>query len=201
MLIVEFFAGPGSGKTTIASGCWSYYKAEGYVCEFVREYAQELIFSGRRHLLSEQIIVNAGQLERYANLRLNNCPLAFADSSAKLGRIYDREPEPARLLGSLIDHYYDTKLRTIKVFVHRTKQYTSFGRGSSEQLARRRDREIYETFGPYDFECTGEQQGLQDLLRELTPRLIDEGVLLKNEDWSTHGTTEKQKRDTEADTP
>lgn len=190
MLIVEFFAGPGSGKTTMASGLWSSLKAEGYICEFVREYAQELIFQGRSWLLSEQVIVNAGQLEKYAQLRHARCPLAIADSSGTLGRIYSDPGDSVNThLRNLIDEYYASRLRVLKVFVRRVKRYTSFGRGSSEELARSRDERIYRELGPFDYIIDGSPEGLRELIDKITPRLKEMGALHRNEDWSKDGPT------------
>ena len=43
MIVVNLFAGPGSGKSTTCAGLFSKLKLAGIYCEMVLEYAKELV--------------------------------------------------------------------------------------------------------------------------------------------------------------
>lgn len=46
--IINLWAGPGSGKSTIAAYVFSKLKMKNINCELVTEYAKQLVYSGRK---------------------------------------------------------------------------------------------------------------------------------------------------------
>lgn len=60
--IINLFAGPSVGKTTVASGLFYKLKTENYKVEIVNEFAKDLVYENRSNiLLSDQLYVLANQ--------------------------------------------------------------------------------------------------------------------------------------------
>lgn len=60
-LVVNFIAGPGSGKTTACVSVFAALKKKGIVCEYVPEYAKHLVWRKEYHTLDNQYVVSQTQ--------------------------------------------------------------------------------------------------------------------------------------------
>ena len=69
MIIINLFAGPGSGKSTTCAGLFSKLKLAGINCEMVLEYAKELVWENNLETLDDQIYIFAEQLHRINRLK------------------------------------------------------------------------------------------------------------------------------------
>lgn len=66
--VINFFAGPGVGKTTTAAGVFYKLKTLGYNVEFIHEFAKELVFENRTDiLLYDQLFVLSNQNRNLLN--------------------------------------------------------------------------------------------------------------------------------------
>lgn len=171
MIIVEFFAGPGSGKTTMSTGAFSAFKSEGIECEFTREYAQELIYKGREHILRDQnqFSISAGQYTKYKELERCGVELLFSDTSMSLCRLYAPATPKNEALFTVID-YAEKEFDIIKVFVSRVKPYQTKGRLQTAEQARCLDDLVQKQCGPFDITIPGSKHAmpiLVDKLKEL----------------------------------
>ena len=63
-IIVNLFAGPGSGKSTTAAGVFYHLKRKNINCELVREYAKELVWEKSFEKLKDQGHVTLEQQHR-----------------------------------------------------------------------------------------------------------------------------------------
>lgn len=61
-IIINLFAGPGSGKSTAAAGLFNYFKKKGYNCELAPEVAKDLTYSKSR-AINNQFFVSASQYQ------------------------------------------------------------------------------------------------------------------------------------------
>lgn len=60
--IINLFGGPGTGKSTLASGLFYNMKLLNYNVEFVQEFAKELVYENRTNVLKhDQLFVLANQ--------------------------------------------------------------------------------------------------------------------------------------------
>lgn len=86
-LMVNFYAGPGSGKTTAALELTAALKKAGYNVEYVSEYAKELVLENKLKDLDNQEHVTDEQYKRFDRLR-GSVDVIVTDSPVLLGLVY-----------------------------------------------------------------------------------------------------------------
>lgn len=129
MKTINFFGGPGAGKSTAASGLFYEMKKHWIMAEYVPEYAKELVWSNSSHMLSEQNYIFAEQEHRLNRLR-QKVDVAISDSPLLLSAFYAPDGYPASFHQSVFDffHSYDN----INIFVKRSHEYSLEGRIQDE---------------------------------------------------------------------
>jgi hypothetical protein len=144
MLVVNLFAGPGCGKTTLAHLVTGRLKmaAAPLVVEYVGEYAKRLVFEERYAAMANQILILGRQFQELSNLH-GKADIVVTDGPILHGLIYGRILEYPQ-------SFYDNALwchrqfPTLNVFVERptTKEYETVGRIQSFEESLRIDQEI-----------------------------------------------------------
>ena len=140
-LVVNFFGGPGSGKSTMAAHIFAHLKELGYSCELVREYAKDKVWEGSINVLDDQIHVFGEQYHRLHMLQ-NKVDIILTDSPIILSVVY----------GDKSDHVYPSfsnfgfdvfnEMNNLNIFLNRVKEYKSSGRLQTEIEAMRLDHYI-----------------------------------------------------------
>ena len=87
MIVINFFGGPNSGKSTQAAGLFAKMKMEGCSVEHVNEYAKMCVWEDRMELLEDQLYVMAKQNRRVKRLE-GKVGFAVTDSPILLSAIY-----------------------------------------------------------------------------------------------------------------
>jgi len=151
-LVVNLFAGPGSGKSTTCSGIFFDLKTQGVECEIASEYAKDLVFEHRSDTFKDQIYMFAKQYHRIFRL-LGQVDVVITDSPILQSPVYDSQKRPT--LEKLVVEEH-RKMWTYNVFLKRVKPYNPNGRLQTKEEAIEIDREIldvlnrnneaYETF-------------------------------------------------------
>lgn len=142
--VINFFGGPGCGKSTTSAGVFHKMKVLGLKVELVTEYAKDMVYENRANILSDQLYVLAKQTRRVARLQgvVDYC---VTDSPILLSSIYNTG-------SSLID---DLSIElfggfsNINFFIKRTKPYMKYGRGQTEQEAIEIDNKIFRALVDY----------------------------------------------------
>jgi hypothetical protein len=134
MRVVNFFGGPGAGKSTAASGLFHEMKRHWIEAEYVPEYAKELVWSDSTHMLSQQNKVFAEQEHRLHRLR-GKVDVAISDSPLLLSSFYGPAAYPASFHQYVFDFFsfYDN----INIVVRRSHHYALTGRLQGERDADR----------------------------------------------------------------
>jgi tRNA uridine 5-carbamoylmethylation protein Kti12 len=89
-MVINFFGGPGAGKSTNAAGLFYLMKQAGMKVELVTEYAKELTYEERFNVLQEdQLYILAHQYRRMKRLH-NKVDYIVTDSPLFLSVIYGR---------------------------------------------------------------------------------------------------------------
>lgn len=100
--IINFFAGPGAGKSTSSAGLFYKMKLDGFNVELVNEYAKKKTFENNSTALSKQYYVSAKQVY-YQEIAEMHYDYVVTDSPILLGSIYsqielDRQLENENIL-------------------------------------------------------------------------------------------------------
>lgn len=90
MRVVNFFGGPGVGKSTLAMGLSWHLKTQGVSIELVTEYAKDVTWEGRQNLLNDQLYLLAKQNRRLSRLLDHEVDYAITDSPLLLCAAYTR---------------------------------------------------------------------------------------------------------------
>ena len=85
--VINFYGGPGSGKSTQASGLFYKMKAAGYSVELVNEFAKECVWEGNVPMLKDQLWVLAHQHRKLVRLR-DKVDYIITDSPVLLSIVY-----------------------------------------------------------------------------------------------------------------
>jgi len=132
MKTINIFGGPGSGKSTTASGLFYEMKKHWIQAEYVQEFAKELVWADSSHMLSEQNYIFAEQEHRLNRLR-SKVEVAVSDSPLLLSSFYAPPAYPDSFHQSVFDffHSYDN----LNIFVERSHEYMLDGRIQNEREA------------------------------------------------------------------
>jgi len=136
-LVVNLFAGPGAGKSTVAAHTFAELKWAGIETELVTEFVKELVWEERRQTLDDQLYIFGKQVHRINRL-LGQVDVIVTDSPLLFTTIYSDNPA----LGMLA-HQEHNKHENLNVFVHRTKPYHPKGRLQTEEEAHQLDKKIW----------------------------------------------------------
>ena len=123
-LVVNLFAGPGTGKSTSMAHIFAELKWHGIDCEMITEYAKDKVWEGSEHVLENQYYVSGKQYFKLKRIQ-GKVDVVITDSPILVGLIYGvKEPEE---FGDLI-HKYHHQFNNLNIFLNRTKPYNPNGR-------------------------------------------------------------------------
>ena len=127
-LIVNLYGGPGTGKSTTASGVFSLLKLHGVSCELTAEFAKDLTWEERKVALQNQIYVLGKQYHRMFRL-IGKVDVIITDSPLLLGLIYDQtKSDSFRKMVLELDGAFNN----LNFFLKRVKPFDQKGRGHTE---------------------------------------------------------------------
>lgn len=144
-LIVAFYGGPGTGKSTTAALVFGALKQRGYNVEIVHEVAKDLTWEQRHRALSHQPYVAAKQMFRYDRLT-GQVDAIISDTSTLLSLIYAKTSDsPLRDIAFQEWIVADWRARrTLNIVLRRNieRPYNPSGRSQSELEAQNLDAKI-----------------------------------------------------------
>ena len=128
--VINLFAGPGAGKSTLATGVFSILKMHGVNCEYVSEYAKDLVWESKERLLNtDPLYIFAKQLARQQKL-IDKVDVVITDSPLLIGLAYHDERFFNELVFNKFQEYDNTNY-----FVERVKDFNPAGRTQNLQEA------------------------------------------------------------------
>ncbi len=131
MKIINFFGGPGTGKSTTAARLFSDMKVTGVNCELVTEYAKEMVWEDRHNIFQDQLYLLAKQNRKLLRLQ-NKVDYVLTDSPILLNTIYMVENGYEQTLNQLILEVFNS-YDNINILLNRTHEYQEVGRYQTEQ--------------------------------------------------------------------
>lgn len=139
--IINLFAGPGAGKSTMAANTFTELKLRGQLAELALEFAKDLVWEKRMVTLENQIYVFGKQLQRIKRVAdqvdyvITDSPLLFSI----LYRPADLSPTFDQLVLEVFNDFDN-----INFFIERKKEYVPKGRTQTEKEAQALDKKIIE---------------------------------------------------------
>lgn len=137
-IAVNFFAGPGAGKTTCTWAVASELKKRGINTEYVSEYAKELVWDENWPALKDQVEITRIQTARMKRLE-GKVDVIVTDSPIILGSIYGKNNSPEFTERMFKDF---NSFINFNLFIRRGKDYQQAGRVENFQEAKQKDLEI-----------------------------------------------------------
>ena len=139
-LVLNLYAGPGTGKSTTAAAVFAEFKYRGLLCEMALEFAKDLTWEKSRHVLANQMYVFGHQHHRITRL-VGQVPIIISDSPLLHSIVYDSGENPYFAPMVVAEH---KKLHNLNVFLERVKEYDPKGRSQTLEEAKGLDNRIYE---------------------------------------------------------
>lgn len=150
MIVINLFAGPGSGKSTTCAGVYSKLKLAGVNCEMALEYAKDKVWENSLDVLDDQIYVFAKQLHRLNCLK-GKVDVIITDSPILLSIIYNKE----------VNVYFDdlvieqfNRFKSLNYYVVRDNTFDSMGRLHNYEESIEKDEQIKVLLNKYNIPYT-----------------------------------------------
>lgn len=140
MIVVNFYGGPGCGKTTLASSVFARLKRAGINCELVTEFAKQLVWEGNIKQLEDQLWVFANQ-QHCLSILEGQVEVVVTDSPLLLSLVYNAGQTSDVFKQLVVEQYlrYDN----MDIFVHRgSRRYVKSGRLQTVEQAKEIDAAV-----------------------------------------------------------
>ena len=171
MLLVNFFAGPGSGKSTTSAYVFARLKMAGINAELVGEEAKDVVYNRATPMLDNQILLLGQQYQRTKRLEEAGIEVALCDSPFGLNAMYgESRPYYPELL-ALVKKLESLYPNTINVFVKRVKQYQQVGRYQNAEEAAALDSKTVEHASWIHLSIPGNKEGADEALDYISKKL------------------------------
>lgn len=167
--IINFFAGPGAGKSSTAYVLAGMMKWRGISCELATEYAKDLVWQNSLEVLQNQVYVFGKQYQKM--FRLNTkVEYIITDSPLMLSIHYDKgnTKDFDKVVFGVVNNFDN-----INFFIEREKPYVAAGRLQTEEEAKKIDAEIKEMLVRYEqpfLSIPGHETNWEDILQHILKR-------------------------------
>lgn len=170
MKVINLWGGPGSGKSTTASGLFYHMKCAGLEVELVQEYAKDMVWEQRYNILEDQIYVFAKQQRRIARLKNHGLQWVVTDSPIPLGLCYTRPEHMTDSFANLVMQVFDS-YQNHNFYLTRNVPYNPVGRNQKQESeAQELDLKIQHMLNQYHMgyqTVTGGSHAVSDILTTL----------------------------------
>jgi AAA domain len=142
LTVVNFFGGPGTGKSTTAAELFALMKKQGFKVELLHEIAKDYVWERWDHIFREQDWISAHQHRLQRRLVGHDVDYVIIDSSLLLGIFYtppDFPPSFKTFVRDVFDSYTN-----INFYLQRSTEfdYVQVGRNQTPEQAHAIDQEV-----------------------------------------------------------
>lgn len=139
-LVINLIGGPGSGKSTCASGIFYQLKKLGINCELALEFAKDKVWEESIKILDDQLYVFGKQYHKL--FRLNGkVDVIITDSPLLISILYNKTP--SEYFDKLVLEQYHT-FNNLLFFINRAENYQTEGRLQTKEESEGLDNIIKE---------------------------------------------------------
>lgn len=151
MKVINFFGGPGVGKSTLAAGHYWNLKTRGVSAELVTEYAKDVTWERRENLLNDQLYLLAKQNRRLSRLLDHKVDYAITDSPLLLCAAYTRMGTNAYShLVPLVLELFNSYENVNFVLKRNPEFYVQVGRSQTVEEAQHIDNIVIDMLDEFD---------------------------------------------------
>lgn len=172
MIVINLFAGPGCGKSTLASYIFYLLKKDGYNAELVTEYAKELTWEENFDKLSDQLYVTSKQNRKLSRLK-NKVDIVVTDCPLLLGIHYATPEYIGGHFEPMVYSLFET-YNNFNIFLERVKPYHKVGRTQTEDEARNIDKSIKKILDEHNYKyitTEGSSVGIDKIYKDIVSLL------------------------------
>lgn len=137
-LVVNFFGGPGTGKSSTTASTFAALKWRDVNCEMALEFAKDKVWERSAHVLDNQLYVFGKQFHRIYRL-LDQVDVILTDAPLLNSILYYQGANEHFSRMVFEEH---RQLRNVNIFLQRIKPYNPAGRLQDEQEAKALDKRI-----------------------------------------------------------
>lgn len=170
-LVVNLFAGPGTGKSTTAALLFGKLKLSGVVAELAPEFAKDLVWEDRKRALHFQPYIVGKQMWRIQRL-IGQVDVVITDSPILFGLIYG-EVEGDAWTQYLLDVFESWRTYNVHLLRNPERPYVESGRTQSAYEAGQIDGRIAAMLEEHDIPVTAVRASAD----ESTPNLLTNLIL------------------------
>lgn len=169
MYVINLFGGPGSGKSTTATGVFSKLKQAGINAEYVSEYAKDKVWDRHEAIFDNQLYVFAKQHHRIFRLK-GQVDVVITDSPLFLSLFYNRDKDSmGKALDELIREAHFS-FKNYNIYLNRFKEYNPKGRMQTEDEAKEIDRKLKIMLDKHDIpvvEYVGNSEAIDKIVNDI----------------------------------
>ncbi len=169
MIVVNLFAGPGSGKSTTCAGVFAKLKLAGVNCEMALEYAKDKVWEESNKVLDDQIYVFGKQLHRIFRLK-DKVDVVITDSPILLSIIYDKTRN--KYFSDLVLNQFNN-FDNRNYFIERTTVYNPKGRLQTEDEAKEIDKVLLDLLKDcnIEYDSVGKNEAVDYIFNKIMKEL------------------------------
>lgn len=169
MIVVNLFAGPGSGKSTTCAGVFAKLKLAGVNCEMALEYAKDKVWEESNKVLDDQIYVFGKQLHRIFRLK-DKVDVVITDSPILLSIIYDKTGN--KYFSDLVLNQFNN-FDNRNYFIERTTMYNPKGRLQTEDEAKEIDKVLLDLLKDcnIEYDSVGKNEAVDYIFNKIMKEL------------------------------
>lgn len=135
-IVINLMGGPGAGKSTVASMLFAKLKIQGVLCEYVTEYAKDMVWENRYNILNDQLYILAKQFRKINRIN-GEVDVIITDSPLLLSLYYnqsikDKNQRINQTTLKRLIYELNSKFNNIYYFIERNHKYEQQGRYQSE---------------------------------------------------------------------
>jgi hypothetical protein len=174
-VIVNLFAGPGAGKSSMTFALLAKLKAMGVNCEGSFEYAKTGEWEGRTGKIREAQFYIAAKQHFRQHVLDGEVQVVVCDGPILLGIVYQKHAKrPLTTLPPMLMELHN-QYDNINFYVKRTKPYMQIGRSQTEEQAKEKDEEVKNMLVTHDvpfIEIPYGDEGLDTIMYMLEARKL-----------------------------
>lgn len=149
-IVINLIGGPGSGKSTCASGIFYELKKLGINCELSLEFVKDKVWEESYKVLDDQLYVFGKQYHKLFRLK-DKVDVIITDSPLLISIHYNKIS--SQHFNNLVVEQYHT-FNNLMYFINRSETYQSEGRLQTKKESEMIDRDIKTILETYDIDYT-----------------------------------------------